>query len=377
MEATVPELLSSPIIAAAESRTTPSAWSITGHPTALHYENGVSKNTATSRRFKGMVRVLKKLRIEMEDAGNTSAAAVPGYLLECLVWNAPNWCFDRNTWEDRVQSVLRFLWQNTKEATLCDKWCEVDDIKYLFHYPPTVRRRKSPRLHQRNVGLRWGETGMKLERIHITAFVVIAAIIWLNRAVVPSYSRKLGTCPPLQYRCRPFVGLGLLFEFVLWRQPLLHGWFVRRPDLRGTWRVELQSSYIRPESKERVPMIICYMGVIQTLSVLQMHLMTPESESWFIAAHIRPSPSGNGFQVIGVYTNEPNVHLRDKRISEMHQGAIIIETHGPSLRPTTLTAKYWTDRHAMGTMDFTARVCRTCAPGSPTPRLALSNAAAA
>ena len=101
--------------------------------TPLHYENGVSKNTATNRRFKGMVRILKKLRIELENASNASATAVPGYLLECLVWNAPNWCFEHYTWGDRVQSVLRFLWQNTKDSTHCDKWCEIDDIKYLFH----------------------------------------------------------------------------------------------------------------------------------------------------------------------------------------------------------------------------------------------------
>ena len=101
--------------------------------TPLHYENGVSKNTATSRRFKGLVRILKKLRIELEDAGNAQVTAIPGYLLECLTWNAPNGCFDHYTWEDRVQSVLRFLWQKTKDATLCDKWCEVDNIKYLFH----------------------------------------------------------------------------------------------------------------------------------------------------------------------------------------------------------------------------------------------------
>lgn len=197
---------------------------------------------------------------------------------------------------------------------------------------------------------------MKLERIHITAFVVIAAIIWLIVLLCQGTPISWAYARPFSIVVSSLVGLGLLFEFVLWRQPLLHGWFVRRPDLRGTWRVELQSSYIRPESKERVPMIICYMGVNQTLSVLHMHLMTPESESWFIAAHVRPSPSGNGFQVIGVYTNEPNVHLRDKRISEMHQGAIIIETHGPGLRPTTLTAKYWTDRSTMGTMDFTERI---------------------
>ena len=101
--------------------------------TPLHYENGVSKNSSTSQRFKGMVRILKKLRIELEDLGNDQAKAVPGYLLECLVWNAPNWCFDKYTWVDRVQSVLRYLWQNTNEVTNCDKWCEVDDIKYLFH----------------------------------------------------------------------------------------------------------------------------------------------------------------------------------------------------------------------------------------------------
>jgi len=100
--------------------------------TPLHYENGVSKNSATSRRFKGMVRIFKKLRIELEEAGNQDAAETPGYLMECLVWNAPDWCFQKDTWVDRVQSVLRFLWQNTKESNLCDKWCEVDDIKYLF-----------------------------------------------------------------------------------------------------------------------------------------------------------------------------------------------------------------------------------------------------
>jgi len=55
------------------------------------------------------------------------------YLAECLAWNAPNWCFEHHTWEDRVQSVLRFLWQNTKDHSLCAKWCEVDAVKYLFH----------------------------------------------------------------------------------------------------------------------------------------------------------------------------------------------------------------------------------------------------
>lgn len=197
---------------------------------------------------------------------------------------------------------------------------------------------------------------MKLERLHITALVIVAAGIWLAVLLIQGTPVSWAHARPFSIVVSSLVGLGLLFEFVLWRQPWLHGWFVRRPDLRGTWRVELQSSYVRPGASERVPMIICYMGVRQTFSTLQMHLMTPESESWFVADHIRPSPNGDGFQVIGVYTNEPNVHLRDQRISEIHQGALVAETHGFGLRPETLTAKYWTDRKTIGTMEFTGRL---------------------
>ncbi len=103
-------------------------------------------------------------------------------------------------------------------------------------------------------------------------------------------------------------------------------------------------------------MIVCYMGVKQTLSELKMHLMTPESESWSIASHIRPSPSGNGYQVICVYKNKPNIHLRDERISEIHNGALIIDTHGSGVRPDTFTAEYWTDRKTVGSMKFESRI---------------------
>ena len=100
--------------------------------TPLHYENGVSKNTATSRRFKGVARILKRLRNEMEDAGNAMAKTVPGYLLECMSWNVPNNTFVTSSWDSCVQAVLPYLWRNTEHDAQCESWCEVDDIKYLF-----------------------------------------------------------------------------------------------------------------------------------------------------------------------------------------------------------------------------------------------------
>lgn len=99
----------------------------------LHYENGVSKNTDTARRYKKIVRVIKSLRNEMNDNSVAAAEPIPGFLIECLVWNTPNDKFGSNTWTQIVRNVLFYLWENTKTDETCKKWTEVNDIKYLFH----------------------------------------------------------------------------------------------------------------------------------------------------------------------------------------------------------------------------------------------------
>ncbi|MXX71202.1 MAG: nucleotidyltransferase [Gemmatimonadetes bacterium] len=99
----------------------------------LHYEQGVRKNDRTSRRYKGVVRITKKLRNLMDKRAVPEAKPIPGFLIECLVWNAPDSCFDNSTWDARVQAVLAYLLTNTASSATCDKWCEVNGIKYLFH----------------------------------------------------------------------------------------------------------------------------------------------------------------------------------------------------------------------------------------------------
>ncbi len=48
------------------------------------YDNGVAKNESTGRRFKPLVRVVKKLRNEMDDAGIAEAGPIASFLLESL-----------------------------------------------------------------------------------------------------------------------------------------------------------------------------------------------------------------------------------------------------------------------------------------------------
>jgi hypothetical protein len=97
-----------------------------------HYENGVSKNTATSRRFKSLVRVFKSLCNYMSDKGVAEAKVVPSFLSECLIWNVPNEKFGNTTYSDDVKACLIFLYNGTKTQDTCNDWGEVSELKYLF-----------------------------------------------------------------------------------------------------------------------------------------------------------------------------------------------------------------------------------------------------
>jgi len=97
-----------------------------------HYENGVSKNNITDRRYKSLVRIIKSLCNEMSDRGVAEAKPILGFLIECLVWNVPNDHFVYNTYTSDVQSCLAFLFNNSRSDEKCSEWGEVGDLKYIF-----------------------------------------------------------------------------------------------------------------------------------------------------------------------------------------------------------------------------------------------------
>ena len=98
-----------------------------------NYKNGVDKNTATGRRFKAVVRILKRLRNEMAENGHGVAEPIPSYLIECLVWNVPNEGLAHDRYKDDVRWALAHLWNNTRSDDTCKEWGEINELKYLFH----------------------------------------------------------------------------------------------------------------------------------------------------------------------------------------------------------------------------------------------------
>lgn len=96
-------------------------------------KNGRQKHDETNRRYKKVVRILKRLRNDMQDANVTAAKGVPSFLIENLVYDVPNKYFEGVKFSDDVKSVLYYLLGNIATDQTCANWTEINQIKFLFH----------------------------------------------------------------------------------------------------------------------------------------------------------------------------------------------------------------------------------------------------
>lgn len=98
-----------------------------------HIENGKTKNSNTSRRFKRLTRVHKKIRYKMIEDGITISDNISSFLLECLVYNTPDYVFNNyDTWTERLKYSVSYLYGQTENEEDCKNWCEVSERLYLF-----------------------------------------------------------------------------------------------------------------------------------------------------------------------------------------------------------------------------------------------------
>ena len=99
-----------------------------------HLEAGTAKNGRTDRRYKRVVRILKRLENEMVEEGLLEE--VPSFLIESATWNTSSSAFlNPDNWMGRVREVLAQIFNGTlsNECVQSDDWLEANGIKYLFH----------------------------------------------------------------------------------------------------------------------------------------------------------------------------------------------------------------------------------------------------
>ncbi|WP_437669477.1 nucleotidyltransferase domain-containing protein [Sorangium sp. So ce131] len=106
-----------------------------------HDNRGIAKNKATNGRFKRMVRIFKHLRADMAAQGDaeqkSAAGQVRAFVLECLVYNAPDEHFNQQDggYLKDTEAVLGWLLRATQPGVAGHKLTEVSGMQPLFYGP--------------------------------------------------------------------------------------------------------------------------------------------------------------------------------------------------------------------------------------------------
>lgn len=143
-----------------------------------------------------------------------------------------------------------------------------------------------------------------------------------------------------------YVAVGIIFTKWLWRSKFLQGWLIKIPDLQGTWRGELKSDWINPETGKGMDPISMILVIKQTFSSIQCTLMTKESSSYSTTANINIAPNSEDLYLTYNYTNRPKATIRER--SAIHDGASLLKIIDKPSR--CLEGEYWTSRKTRGEM---------------------------
>jgi len=183
----------------------------------------------------------------------------------------------------------------------------------------------------------------------VKAILYTAVAVWAVILFVSGQSISSAVLRPVSMVTSIVVLLSIAFELWLWKLPFLHGWFVKRPVIEGTWRAELRSNW-KDASGAPIPPIHGYMVMRQTFLHLSLRLLTAESSSHLVGTEIVCSDDGL-YCVSGVYRNEPSYENRQR--SPIHYGAVWLQVIEKPIQK--LEGHYWIDRNTAGELRLTDR----------------------
>ena len=89
-----------------------------------------------------------------------------------------------------------------------------------------------------------------ISRLHISMFIGLALFAWVGLLWVRGVQLSWEYLWPYGLVVSILVLIATIFERRGWAWRFLHGWFVKRPDIRGSWRVELDSEWVDPRTEE-------------------------------------------------------------------------------------------------------------------------------
>jgi len=178
--------------------------------------------------------------------------------------------------------------------------------------------------------------------IQLVSFVAIwAAVLFFSRTSLKIEWEAIKKLPDV---VTIYVLLVLIFTNWAWRLPIFKGWLVPFPDLQGTWKGTLQSTWIDPATSQKIQPKDVMLVIKQTFSNISCVMYTDESNSFSNTAQINQDDDSGIFRLSYNYTNRSKANVRDRSV--IHDGAAILKVITEPEK--SLEGEYQTSRKTTG-----------------------------
>ena len=143
--------------------------------------------------------------------------------------------------------------------------------------------------------------------------------------------------------------LYLLFVSYLWKLPIFRHWLVPFPNLNGTWKGEIRTTWIDPKTGERPQPIPAILSIKQSFLTVSCVMRTAEMTSRSLASNFVLDKQNQLEKLIYTYDSNPIETVKER--SPQHCGTMCFDIHKEP-KKNMLTGGYWTGRKTTGTVEM-------------------------
>lgn len=148
------------------------------------------------------------------------------------------------------------------------------------------------------------------------------------------------------------VALDIIFVFIfskyIWKWKLLYNWLVPFPNLNGTWRGFIKSTWVDPKTNKRPEPIPVILTIKQSLLSISCVMRTQEMESYSFISGFVINQDNQILRLVYSYDSIPKQTVKDR--SPQHFGTMIFNITNDDERE--LIGEYWTGRKTTGTINL-------------------------
>jgi len=140
-----------------------------------------------------------------------------------------------------------------------------------------------------------------------------------------------------------------IFSSLLWKLRIFKGWLVPFPNLNGTWKGTIQTTWVDPKTNERPAPIPAILTIKQSFFKISCVMRTGEMTSRSIISDFALDKDNQMKRLIYSYDSNPIQTVKER--SPQHCGTMVLDiVEGKKKK---LIGEYWTGRKTTGNIEMT------------------------